>query len=259
MKNSKKYILLIILTLILSIPNIVLAEDCNIQNFGSIEVIENGSDNNYGGNINYYSTKNNNTWSTDEVTFKVKVQAPFGDKVTKIKYKINSYDVCSGTIEGDSIASNSGSVTLSVTINKSYVESMTFSGVAVSISNSKKISSISGEKISVNHEGETGDSANQGNLENLIPTGSGSCNGKGDLIELINKYWKWVVIVAPALLIIMGTVDFLKSMGSGDADAIKKNTTNFIKRTVATILILMLPTILNIIFGIFGLSDKICL
>lgn len=257
MKLKTNRILIMVLAIILIIPCKVLAEGNCIDSFGSINITELGGDNNVGGNVNYFDTKNNNHWSTDTVTFNVKMQAPSGDKVTKIKYKIKSYDNCTGTIEGNSISSNTGSVTLSVVIDKGYVESMSFWGVTASRSNPSKLDSINSEKISIKKEGVAGDGSNGNVLEDLTPT-STTCDQKKDLINFILSYWKYIVILAPILLIVMGTVDFLKALASSDADIMKKSTSNFMKRTIATILVLILPGLLRVVFGLLGLSSIFC-
>lgn len=74
------------------------------------------------------------------------------------------------------------------------------------------------------------------------------------LKELIEHYWKWVMFVTPVLLIVMITLDFIKAMSSGDADAIKKSSSNAVKRVIAGIILLALPWALEVIFGWFGLQ-----
>lgn len=80
----------------------------------------------------------------------------------------------------------------------------------------------------------------------------GQCD-KG-LKDLIEHYWKWIMFATPILLIVMITLDFIKAMSSGDADAIKKSSSNAIKRVIAGIILLALPWALEVIFGWFGLQ-----
>ncbi len=74
------------------------------------------------------------------------------------------------------------------------------------------------------------------------------------LASLIRRYWKWVMFLAPILLIVMMSIDFLKAMSSGDADAINKSASNAIKRVIAAVILLALPWALEVIFGWFGLQ-----
>lgn len=74
------------------------------------------------------------------------------------------------------------------------------------------------------------------------------------LKDLINHYWKWVMFVTPILLIVMITLDFIKAMSMGDADAIKKSSSNAVKRVIAGVILLALPWALEVIFGWVGLQ-----
>ena len=62
------------------------------------------------------------------------------------------------------------------------------------------------------------------------------------------------MIFAPALAILMISVDFFKAITSSDADLLKKAASSALKRTLAFILLLFLPFILNTLFGWFGLE-----
>lgn len=81
---------------------------------------------------------------------------------------------------------------------------------------------------------------------------TGQCDT--ELKDLIKHYWKWIMFATPILLIVMITFDFIKAMSSGDADAIKKSSSNAIKRVIAGIILLALPWALEVIFGWFGLQ-----
>lgn len=81
---------------------------------------------------------------------------------------------------------------------------------------------------------------------------AGQCDT--ELKDLIKHYWKWIMFATPILLIVMITFDFIKAMSSGDADAIKKSSSNAIKRVIAGIILLALPWALEVIFGWFGLQ-----
>ena len=72
--------------------------------------------------------------------------------------------------------------------------------------------------------------------------------------NLINEYWKYVMFLTPLLLIVMMTIDFVKAMSSGNADAIKKCSNDAIKRVIAAVILLALPWALNVVFGWFGLE-----
>ena len=75
---------------------------------------------------------------------------------------------------------------------------------------------------------------------------------------MISDYWGLFVIFVPILLIVMMTVDFLKAMSSSDSEAIKKSSTNAIKRVIAAVILLALPWLLRTIFTVFGLQEYLC-
>lgn len=57
-------------------------------------------------------------------------------------------------------------------------------------------------------------------------------------------------IVVPLLLIILGSIDFAKSVLSSDDNAPKENLMNFIKRIIIAIIIFLIPTILNFLLSL---------
>lgn len=75
-----------------------------------------------------------------------------------------------------------------------------------------------------------------------------------DVRAIIHDYWKYVMIIVPILLIVVITLDFFKAMVSNDQDAIKKASTNAVKRTIAAVILLALPALLSYILGLFGLE-----
>ncbi len=73
----------------------------------------------------------------------------------------------------------------------------------------------------------------------------------------INDIWKYFVIFGPVLLIIMSVLDFFKAIFSFEQDMVSKAASNTVKRTLATIILLMLPLLLRTILSFFGL--ELCL
>lgn len=58
-----------------------------------------------------------------------------------------------------------------------------------------------------------------------------------------------IMVISPAILIVMGTIDFLGAIASSDDRAFKKAINNLVKRFVICLVILLLPTIVNMIIG----------
>lgn len=75
-----------------------------------------------------------------------------------------------------------------------------------------------------------------------------------ELREKLNNVWKIVISFAPALLILMTSIDFFKAITSADADKLKKSSSDAMKRTLAFVLLILLKFILSTIFGWIGLD-----
>lgn len=90
-------------------------------------------------------------------------------------------------------------------------------------------------------------------VKKIVKTNNSICGDNSKLRKFFNEYWKIIVIVLPALVILMTSIDFFKAITSSDADRIKKSANDAFKRTLAFILLLFLPFILNTVFGWFGL------
>lgn len=75
-----------------------------------------------------------------------------------------------------------------------------------------------------------------------------------ELRDMLNSVWKIILIFAPALLILMTSVDFFKAITSADSDKLKKSSSDALKRTLAFVLLILLKFILSTVFGWVGLD-----
>lgn len=75
------------------------------------------------------------------------------------------------------------------------------------------------------------------------------------IIEIIELLFTWVKIMAPILLIIFGSLDYAKAVLANDNDALKKATSNFVKRAIAAAIIFFLPMLIELVFNLDGLSE----
>ena len=71
---------------------------------------------------------------------------------------------------------------------------------------------------------------------------------------------KWIRIslnfvkyVALVLVVVLGTIDFIKAAGSGEPDAMKKAGQSFMKRVVAVIILFLLPMLVDLILHLINL------
>lgn len=69
-------------------------------------------------------------------------------------------------------------------------------------------------------------------------------------VNLVRGLFTLIMILAPILLVVFGSVDFAKATLAADEKALKKAGTNFSKRVIATALLFMLPLIINLIIGV---------
>lgn len=78
--------------------------------------------------------------------------------------------------------------------------------------------------------------------------------GPNSLKSLIHKYWSWIIILAPIALIILIAVDMLKAIVSSDAEQLNKSGKAAIRRTIAVVILLFLPSLLELVLGWFHLE-----
>jgi len=100
----------------------------------------------------------------------------------------------------------------------------------------------------------------------LAPTPGDPAPGGCDVIPEVIRIWikdtlnlvKYVVLV---VVIVLGILDFLKAAGSGEAEAMKKAGTDFLKRVIAVIVLFLLPLIVDLILNLIEIygADSTCL
>ena len=78
----------------------------------------------------------------------------------------------------------------------------------------------------------------------------------GDLSvkDLIDEYWSIVMVLVPIVLMLLISIDFIKALTANDQEQLKKSGNSAIKRTIAAVILLMLPALLSMILGWFGLE-----
>ncbi|MDD2625164.1 MAG: hypothetical protein PHR55_00120 [Bacilli bacterium] len=68
--------------------------------------------------------------------------------------------------------------------------------------------------------------------------------------EITGPIWFWMRILAPIIALVFGTLDLLKAVAAEDQKAVKKATSDFMKRIGLTALLFLLPFIINMIVGL---------
>ena len=65
-------------------------------------------------------------------------------------------------------------------------------------------------------------------------------------------------IITPIILITFGMLDFTKAIGQNDSDALQKAIKTFTKRAIICVIIFLIPTLVNFLMNITGISDGTC-
>ena len=80
----------------------------------------------------------------------------------------------------------------------------------------------------------------------------------GKLIAFIQSAWTIVKVVAIVITVLFGVFDFLKA-ASNDKDVLMESVNKTVKRLVLVLIVLMLPTIIDIIGDVLlGVEDIMC-
>lgn len=103
-------------------------------------------------------------------------------------------------------------------------------------------------------------------LQNIYAVGTGkiTCegvfgkDGKGQLGKILREVFKYMRIVALAFFIIFSTIDFIKAIAGSDDSQIKNATKNLTKRFILLLILLILPTLINIFLSIVEIKNGLC-
>ncbi len=71
-----------------------------------------------------------------------------------------------------------------------------------------------------------------------------------ELMGMINKVLKYIRIIVPILVIVLGMVDFGRAVLAGKEDGMKKAQATFIKRIIIGVAIFLLPTLINLVLNL---------
>lgn len=82
----------------------------------------------------------------------------------------------------------------------------------------------------------------------------GSKNEKGSFAYYLDISFRFIKFLAPLLLIVLTMIEYIKVIAANDADLISKTNKRTIIRLIFTLLLFMLPTIINTVLSLFGLT-----
>lgn len=79
-----------------------------------------------------------------------------------------------------------------------------------------------------------------------------------DLLKYLRMIFTLIRILTPIILIVMGMLDFTKAISSNSQDAIQQATQKFAKRMIVCVIIFLIPTIIEFLMNLTGISDGTC-
>ena len=84
-----------------------------------------------------------------------------------------------------------------------------------------------------------------------------SCNTPGmlSLFYYIKMAMNIIFIAAPIILLVLGTIDFLRATTASDEKKMKKSVDTFIKRLIICVVILILPLIINTVMQVINVKS----
>ncbi len=82
------------------------------------------------------------------------------------------------------------------------------------------------------------------------------CSSMPKTLDIIKELLGIVKIAIPILLIVLGTVDFIKAMVAQDDQQMKKAQGAFVKRLIIGVVIFFVPMIMKFLLSIIGYGDN---
>lgn len=94
-------------------------------------------------------------------------------------------------------------------------------------------------------------------LDNII---TGDCTGfiGTETYNVLQIIYTWMRIAVPILVVLLITIDMAKAVTAQDDNAIKKAQGHAVKRVIIGVAVFLVPTILDILFGLTNLALGEC-
>lgn len=77
----------------------------------------------------------------------------------------------------------------------------------------------------------------------------------GVIADITGPAARIIMIAGPVLLVVMGAVDILKVVTSGDEKDMRKAWSNLVKRFIVCVVLLILPLLVNFVIGWTTFND----
>lgn len=91
----------------------------------------------------------------------------------------------------------------------------------------------------------------------VVDTTCGILGGKtSKVVAVIQKVYKYLKIIIPVLIVVLSIADFIKVIGTGKDDDMKKAINKFVKRIIIAIVFVLVPLLISIVINISGLTSQ---
>lgn len=88
--------------------------------------------------------------------------------------------------------------------------------------------------------------------------GTSACGFSDKLLAFISNIMRWMKYILPAIVILLGIIDFIKAIAASKDDEMKKAQGRFIKRLIAAALVFIIPLIIEFVLDIMGFGYNSC-
>lgn len=90
-----------------------------------------------------------------------------------------------------------------------------------------------------------------------VDTSCGLLGGQdSEVVIFLQKIYKYIKIFLPVLIVVFGIADFIKIIGTGKDDDMKKAISKFAKRIVIAVIFIFVPMFISIIINVSGLTSQ---
>ena len=84
------------------------------------------------------------------------------------------------------------------------------------------------------------------------------CESSAEIWQLVGKIINIIKIVIPIIIVVLAMLDLGKAVMAGEEKQIKEAQSNAIKRIIVGIIIMFVPTIVNLILDLIGNNLDTC-
>ena len=84
------------------------------------------------------------------------------------------------------------------------------------------------------------------------------CESSAEILQLVGKIINIIKIVIPIIIVVLAMLDLGKAVMAGEEKQIKEAQSNAVKRIIVGIIIMFVPTIVNLILDLMGKGLDTC-